>query len=80
MILFIRVYLEGTGRQGVDWTDLALDMDMQRVVVNTVVDLLKNESALQTKYCVISYTGGLRYKPERRGFNSRWCLWNFSLT
>jgi hypothetical protein len=22
----------------------------------------------------------LRYKPERRGFDSRWCHWNFSLT
>jgi hypothetical protein len=22
----------------------------------------------------------LRYKPEGRGFDSRWCLWNFSLT
>jgi hypothetical protein len=22
----------------------------------------------------------LRYKPERRGFDSQWCLWNFSLT
>ena len=21
-----------------------------------------------------------RYKPEGRGFDSRWCLWNFSLT
>ena len=21
---------------------------------------------------------GLRYKPEGRGFNSRWCHWNFS--
>jgi len=21
----------------------------------------------------------LRYKPEGRGFNSRWCHWNFSL-
>jgi hypothetical protein len=20
------------------------------------------------------------YKPERRGIDSRWCLWNFSLT
>ena len=20
----------------------------------------------------------LRYKPERRGFDSRWCHWNFS--
>jgi hypothetical protein len=22
----------------------------------------------------------LRYKPERRGFDSRWCHWNVSLT
>jgi hypothetical protein len=22
----------------------------------------------------------LRYKPESRGFDSRWCHWNFSLT
>ena len=22
----------------------------------------------------------LRYKSERRRFDSRWCLWNFSLT
>ena len=22
----------------------------------------------------------LRYKPKGRGFNSRWCHWNFSLT
>ena len=22
----------------------------------------------------------LRYKPEGRGFDSRWCRWNFSLT
>jgi hypothetical protein len=22
----------------------------------------------------------LRYKPEGRGFDSRWCPWNFSLT
>jgi len=22
----------------------------------------------------------LRYKPEGRGFRSRWCHWNFSLT
>jgi len=22
----------------------------------------------------------LRYKPAGRGFNSRWCLWNISVT
>ena len=34
--------------------DLALDMDMQPVVVNTVIDLLKNDSAVQAKYCATS--------------------------
>jgi hypothetical protein len=24
--------------------------------------------------------GTLRYKPEGRGIDSRWCHWNFSLT
>ena len=51
------MYLKGIGWQDVDWIDLALDRDMHRVVVNTVIDLLKNESALQAKYCDISYTG-----------------------
>jgi hypothetical protein len=27
-----------------------------------------------------SLTGALLYKPEGRGFDSRWCHWNFSLT
>jgi hypothetical protein len=26
------------------------------------------------------HTVTLRYKPEGRGFDSRWCLWKFSLT
>ena len=28
----------------------------------------------------ISILEALRYKPEGRGFDSRWCHWNFSLT
>ena len=39
-------------------------------------------------FCVFSFIsysltlliGALRYKPESRGFNSRWCQWKFSLT
>ena len=39
-------------------------------------------------YTVIYYMGehggvvvkALRYKPGGRGFNSRWCHWNFSVT
>jgi hypothetical protein len=26
------------------------------------------------------YLEALRYKPEGRGFDSRWCHWNFSLS
>jgi len=29
---------------------------------------------------VVQLVESLRYNPECRGFDSRWCLWNFSLT
>jgi len=31
-------------------------------------------------YTVAQLVEALRYKPEGRGFDSRWCHWNFSLT
>ena len=31
-------------------------------------------------YAVAQLVEALRYKPEGRGFDSRWCHWNFSLT
>ena len=31
-------------------------------------------------YAVAQLDEALRYKPEGRGFDSRWCHWNFSLT
>jgi hypothetical protein len=31
-------------------------------------------------YTVAQFGEALRYKPEGRGFDSRWCHWNFSLT
>jgi len=31
-------------------------------------------------HAVAQLVEALRYKPEGRGFNSRWCHWNFSLT
>jgi len=30
--------------------------------------------------CVAQLVEALRYKPVGRGFDSRWCHWNFSLT
>ena len=32
------------------------------------------------RYAVAQLVEALRYKPEGRGFHSRWCHWNFSLT
>jgi len=31
-------------------------------------------------HAVAHLVEALRYKPEGRGFDSRWCHWNFSLT
>jgi hypothetical protein len=31
-------------------------------------------------HTVAQLVEALRYKPEERGFDSRWCHWNFSLT
>ena len=31
-------------------------------------------------YAVAQLVEALRYKPEGRGFDSRWCNWNFSMT
>ena len=31
-------------------------------------------------FAVAQLVESLRYKLEGRGFDSRWCLWNFSLT
>ena len=31
-------------------------------------------------HAVAQWVEALRYKPEGRGFDSRWCDWNFSLT
>jgi hypothetical protein len=32
------------------------------------------------EHAVAQLVEALRYKPEGRGFDSRWCHWNFSLT
>ena len=34
---------------------------------------------LETGHAVAQLVEALRYKPEGREFDSRWCHWNFSL-
>jgi len=31
-------------------------------------------------HAVTQLAAALRYKPESRGFDSRWCHWNFTLS
>jgi len=42
--------------------------------------LYYRESSLCRGYAVVQLVEALRYKPEGRGFDSRWCHWNLSLT
>jgi len=35
---------------------------------------------IQIRHAVAQLVEALRYKPEGRRFDSRWCYWNFSLT
>jgi len=39
-----------------------------------------NPYMLEYGHAVAQLVEALRYKPEGRGFDSRWCHWNFSLT
>ena len=41
---------------------------------------LDNMKPFRVGYAVAQLVETLRYKPEGRGFDSRWCHWNFSLT
>jgi len=38
------------------------------------------KKVLNHNYAVAQLVEALRYKSEGRGFDSRWCHWNFSLT
>ena len=48
---------------------------VQYVLYNLVVN-----SNCTLLYAVAQLVETLRYKPEGRGLDSRWCHWNFSLT
>jgi hypothetical protein len=38
------------------------------------------DAVLIMTHAVAQLFEALRYKPEGRGFDSRWCHWNFSVT
>ena len=46
----------------------------------TVGHILYKAIRLLLGHAVVQLDEALRYKPEGRWFDSRWCHWNFSLT
>jgi len=51
------------------------------VQVLSMCSLLENlKDTTKMGHAVAPLVEALRYKPEGRGFDSRWCHWNFSLT
>ena len=50
-----------------------------RHFVRTCYIILQGRSEVQG-YAVGQLVEAMRYKSEGRGFDSRWCHWNFSLT
>ena len=47
---------------------------------NSHVCVIIMHSLFSKGHAVAQLFETLRYKPEGRGFDSRWCHWNFSLT
>ena len=58
-----------------------IDVVMEWFVVLSAIEQLKRFMSYSKHIlCQLLNVTALRYKPEGRGFNSRWCHWNFSLT
>ena len=48
--------------------------------VDILLSLTKFTVNIAWRHAVAQLVEALRYKSEGRGFDSRWCHWNFSLT
>ena len=48
--------------------------------LKTQFGIILSSTDRQREHAVAQLVEALRYKPEGRGFDSRWCQWNFSLT
>jgi hypothetical protein len=46
----------------------------------TATNLVNPHTLFGSTLLVAQLVEALRYKPEGRGFDFRWCHWNFSLT
>jgi hypothetical protein len=53
---------------------------MHMAQANNVDSLKLHLLLISVGHAVVQLVEVLRYKPGGRGFDSRWCHWNFSLT
>jgi len=63
--------------QHVKCSDIHLFITLRHV---SAVNNLTNRVKLFKYFIWYIFYYWVRYKPEGRGFDSRWCHWNFSLT
>jgi hypothetical protein len=67
-----------------NWTKPVTNTGRNSLCVATLSEALQLRIArslcLFCKFLWTQILCALRYKPEGRGFDSRWCRWNFSLT
>jgi hypothetical protein len=52
-------------------------LDVKLLMIPMGINFVSHSYAIRARGGVVAKA--LLYKPEGRGFNSRWCHWNFSL-
>jgi hypothetical protein len=78
LLVIVRVQLFTVTRDSVcEYVYSASTKELRRTSQISLISILFLK---QQEYAVAQLVEALRYKPERRGFDSRWCHWNFSLT
>jgi hypothetical protein len=55
------------------------DIEIEHLLLNYFKTNFKMLNYTKWGYAVAQLVEALRYKPEGRGFDSRWCHWNFSV-
>jgi hypothetical protein len=53
------------------------DQQMHNIYINNSLYIVSTATYWGARWRSVK---ALRYKPAGRGFDSRWCHWNFSLT
>jgi len=76
ILQFVTWSMNGVGSQ----SNIIYLSDIQRQKHLQHGNLIKIFYCTRRGHAVAQFVEALRYKPEGRGFDSRWCHWDFSLT